>query len=333
MIRNVILLAVLLSITVFSPSRSLGREFYVASWNVENLFDTVDDPSLEGDEEYTPESPKNWTPERLNIKLGNLAKTISKMNGGRGPDVLGLCEVENRKVVEMLVSKLAPLGRKYEIVHQDSPSDRGIDCAIIYDSTVFALVDSKFHFVDASNTRDIVEAKLRHDGADLYVFMDHWPSRGNDEWQRCLAATVLRKRLDAILAGNSSADIVLLGDFNDESDNVSLSKFLCAAASLENLPSGSLFDTAAHIRADGEGTMVYENKWDLLDHIIISPGLLDSDGYHWKRDSTERIAFPELLFKPRFPGAIERPNSSFSRNRFFEQGTSDHLPLGSIIVQ
>src|SRR3954464_2191711 len=75
-------------------------DFFVGSWNLENLFDTKDDPSVKGDEEYTPESAKHWTKERLDIKLKNLAKIISKMNDGKGPDVLGVCEVENRQVVE-----------------------------------------------------------------------------------------------------------------------------------------------------------------------------------------------------------------------------------------
>ena len=112
-----------------------------------------------------PQSPKQWTPEQLDIKLNNLAKIISKVNGGHGPDVLGLVEIENRKVIEMLVAKLAPLGRKYEIVHKDSPSDRGIDTALIYDAKVLELADSKFHFVDAEKTRDILEAKLRRRAA------------------------------------------------------------------------------------------------------------------------------------------------------------------------
>ena len=144
---------------------------------------------------------------------------------------------------------------------------------------------------------------------------------------------MLRKRLDEILAADPKADIVLVGDFNDESDNVSLTKFLRVQPAPENLPAGSLFDTTAHIQAAGKGTFVYDNEWDLLDHIIISPGLLDDAGYHWKPDSTERIEFPELIFKPNFPGAIERPNSSFNRDRFFEKGYSDHLPVGCVIVK
>jgi hypothetical protein len=159
---------VLLALCLFGVATSvLGDDFHVAFWNVENLFDLEDDPAVVLDEEFTPQSPKRWTVERLDIKLSNLAHVIRKMNAGRGPDVLGLCEVESRKVVELLVAKLAPLGRKYEIVHQDSPSDRGIDCALVYDASVFTLVDSKFHFVDAEKTRDIIEARLRHAGADL----------------------------------------------------------------------------------------------------------------------------------------------------------------------
>src|SRR4051794_37970870 len=154
-----------------------GDDFVIASWNCENLFDTDDDPKVEFDEEYTPDSPKKWTKEKLDIKLTNLASVIKKMKDGKGPDVLGVCEVENRKVVEMLVEKLQPLGRKYEIVHKDSPSERGIDCAIIFDSAVFSLADSQFHHVKAGDTRDIVEAKLHRNDKDLFVFMDHWPSR------------------------------------------------------------------------------------------------------------------------------------------------------------
>jgi endonuclease/exonuclease/phosphatase family metal-dependent hydrolase len=288
---------------------------------------------VEYDEDFTPSAPKQWTAERLETKLKNLSSAIGKMNGGRGPDVLGLCEVENRKVVEMLVEKLSPLGRKYEIIHKDSPSDRGIDCALLVDTNVFGVSDSKFHFVDAEKTRDIIEAKLRRDDADLFVFVNHWPSRNNDEWQRIKAADVLRKRLDEILIADSKADIVMIGDFNDEPDNVSIKDHLRALASKENLPAGALYDTTAPIGADKKGTFVWDNEWQLIDHVIISQGLLDEAGYHWKADSSERIEHPELIFQPSFSDAIPRPSTSYSDDNFHANGYSDHLAVGCVIVK
>jgi Endonuclease/Exonuclease/phosphatase family len=258
---------------------------------------------------------------------------VRRMNDGRGPDALGLCEVENRKVVEMLVEKLAPLGRKYEIVHKDSPSDRGIDCALVYDAAIFGLSDSKFHFVDAEKTRDIVEARLRHEGADLFVFVNHWPSRNNDEWQRVKAATVARTRLDEILTADPQADFVLIGDFNDEPDNVSLRDNLRSASTRDNLPAGSLYDTTAYIRDENKGTFVWNDAWELIDHIIVSPGMLDMAGFHWKPDSSHRLEFPELFFQSRRPGAIARPNQSYSRDDFHGSGHSDHLPVSCVIVK
>ena len=151
------LFLVMLSILVRDAA---AEELYVACWNVENLFDLRDDPSVVGDEEFTPQAAKRWTTERLDIKLANLAKVITKMNNDRGPDVLGLIEVENHYVLRELVKTLAPLKRNYKIVHQDSPSDRGIDCALLYDADRLSLRFSSFHFVDAENTRDIVEAAL-----------------------------------------------------------------------------------------------------------------------------------------------------------------------------
>ncbi len=310
-----------------------AENFMVASWNLENLFDTEDDPNVEFDEEYTPDAPKHWTPERLDIKLANLASIIKKMNDGKGPDVLGVCEIENRKVLEMLVAKLKPLGRKYEIVHKDSPSERGIDCAIIYDSAVFSLADSKFHHVDAENTRDITEARLRHNNADLYVFMDHWPSRHHAEKFRNTAADTLRKRVDELMTADPKVDIMMLGDFNDESDDQSIRDHLHAVTDPKRRPVSSLLDTTGPIRDAGKGTFVYKNKWDLLDHIIVSPGLLDKEGFEWKPGSTQRGEFPELFYQPSYNGAIKRPSSTYSGNTFHKSGYSDHLPLMCIITQ
>jgi endonuclease/exonuclease/phosphatase family metal-dependent hydrolase len=333
MIRTTLAISFLLVFLQVHAPAARAEEFVVASWNLENLFDTADDPKVSGDEEYTPESKKKWTKERLGIKLDNLASIISKMNDGKGPDVLGVCEIENRKVLELLVEKLHPLGRKYEIVHKDSPSERGIDCAILFDSAVFKLADSKFHHVDADNTRDIVEAKLQRKDSDLYVFMDHWPSRHHEESYRNKAGDVARKRIDEILATDPKADMIMLGDFNDEPSDESIRDHLRAVTTSENLPAGTMLDTTAHIKAEGKGTFVYDNKWDMLDHILVSPGLLDSAGFRWKEGSSQRLEYPELFYQPNYPGVIARPSTSYTKNDFHKKGYSDHLPLNCVIEQ
>jgi endonuclease/exonuclease/phosphatase family metal-dependent hydrolase len=331
--RTLLFVLFLLSLGFVQIPSALSDEFFVASWNLENLFDTKDDPAVDGDEEYTPESAKHWTKERLDIKLKNEAHIISKMNDNKGPDVLGVCEVENRDVVAMLVEKLGSLHRKYEILHKDSPSERGIDCAIIYDSNVFTLASSDFHHVDAGNTRDIVEAHLKRNGNDLYVFMDHWPSRFHEDSYRDKAADVLRKRVDSLLSADPKTDIIMAGDFNDEPDNESIRDHLRAAKTADRLPEGALLDTTAPIKDAKKGTIVYKNEWELLDHIIISPGLLDPAGFQWKKGSTRRIDFNELIFHPRGKGEIPRPNQSYTRNDFHKTGYSDHLPVGCVLVQ
>jgi len=326
--------ALLLAVVVHPPTAQAGGdEFVIASWNLENLFDTADDPAVDGDEEYTPDKPKKWTKERLDIKLKNQANVISKMKDGKGPDVLGVCEIENRKVLEMLVEKLAPLGRKYEIVHKDSPSERGIDCAILFDSAIFKLADSKFHHVDAGKTRDIVEADLTRRDKTLYVFMDHWPSRHHEPPTRAKAGDTARKRLDEILAKDPKADIIMLGDFNDEPIDPSIKDHLRAATTAANLPTGTMLDTTAHIKAEGKGTFVYQNKWDQLDHIVVSPGLLDSTGFQWKDGSSQAVEFPELFYQPNYPDALKRPSTSYTKDMFHKNGYSDHLPLNCVIIQ
>jgi hypothetical protein len=197
-----------------------AAELYAAFWNVENLFDTVDDQAVRGDEDFTPEGKKAWTEQRLQAKLGRLAGVVRRMNGGKGPDVLAVAEVENRRVVEMLSAELVAStatspGRSYKVVHQDSPSERGIDVAILYDERKLELKGAKFHRVDAANTRDVVEAEFAVAGRPFHLLANHWPSRAHDASFRVRAARVVRKRLDELLAADAKADVLVVGDLND----------------------------------------------------------------------------------------------------------------------
>jgi predicted extracellular nuclease len=331
-------LAVFSFLLLYALQPARGGELYVAYWNVENLFDTEDDPKVEGDEEFTPTGAKQWTKERLEIKLQNLSRAIMDMNGRKGPDVLGLAEIENRFVLEELVKVLKPVGRDYRIIHKDSPSGRGIDCALLYDAKRMKEIAARFHFVKAGNTRDIVEAELEAEGRRLTVFVNHWPSRRSENGKpnaelRHAAGATLRRRFDELLKANAHADIVSLGDLNDNPDDDSVRKHLRAGPDQKSLQAGELFNTSVALQKDADGkpqgTLVYMNKWDLFDQVIVSPGLLDDKGFTWKSSEIVKAAY--LIFTPKKAEEIPRPNRSYSGNLFHKTGYSDHLPVGCVI--
>ncbi|MFP6762537.1 MAG: endonuclease/exonuclease/phosphatase family protein [Planctomycetaceae bacterium] len=314
-------------LTLCAATASAAEEFTVAFWNVENLFDTVDDPDVEKDEEFTPSQPKKWTAERLQIKLRNLTRVISDMHDGQGPALLGLSEVENRKVVEMLVEHLKPLKRDYGIVHQDSPSFRGIDCALIYDRKMFKLEESRFLRIEGETTRDIVEARLSINGQPLTIFVNHWPSRRSPDPARIKVAGVLRARIDQLLKRNPAADFVIVGDLNDTPANKSVGSTLRTWGNPDQLRPGVLFNSMWDHHQSGTGTYVYRNRWDILDHVILAPGMLDQKGFHWVKDSTHTVQRKYQMFVPNSDRYIPSPSRSYTGNSFHANGFSDHLPV------
>lgn len=330
-----------LAVTVMLVPAARGESYAVAFWNVENLFDTVDDPAVAGDEEFTPSAPKAWSEERFGAKLKNLGQVIADMNAGKGPDVLGLAEVENRFVLEQLVAQLEPLGREYDIVHKDSPSGRGIDCALLYDRKTLRLDGSAFLAAPVAETRDIVEARLAAGGDRLFVFVNHWPSRLGDQTgaERCAVADMLRARIDELLSHDAAAEIVVIGDLNDHPADASVAEHLRAASQpTASAPSSApaatqpanLLNTTWAIHASGTiGSYNYQGKWEIIDHVILSPGLLDAAGFAWKAGSTEVFVRDYMLYKPGTPQA--RPNRTYGGRDQYFGGYSDHLPVVCVV--
>lgn len=326
------LIALLLSFALsVLGADEIADQIYVAFWNVENLFDTDDDPEVALDEEFSPSGAKQWTEERLERKLRNLARVIARMNREKGPDILALAEVENRKVVERLVAVLHELPRTYRIVHKDSAGSRGIDCAIVYDSKRLELIGERFHRVERTEqpTRDIVEAHFSVSrGEQLLVFVNHWPSRAHDEQDRIRVARVLRDRMDQLLSDDPQADVLVMGDFNDFPDQPAMRETLRSVEFREEATDGRLLNTMWPIFHSGNrGTYVYLDKWETIDQILVSPGLLDGRGLQWQSGSSDTfIGAPDQLFDPPGPG-IPRPNRTYSGDVYHGSGYSDHLPI------
>ena len=331
MFRRAVTLCLLGAISLWGAD----DRYFTAFWNVENLFDTVDDPRT-NDEEFTPTGKSEWSVDRLNTKYQHLAQVINAMNEGQGPDILGLAEVENRMVVETLVRD--HLKRKYTIIHQESPDERGIDCAILFDASRFTLIRSEMIPIalpENGKTRDIVHGEFVTNRAEknasqlLHVFVNHWPSRygGMEKTDplRKMTALVLREHVDLLLKIDANADILIMGDLNDYPDNASVLSVLAAKPTTDKLLPGELYNSTWPMFKDpAQGTYMYRGEWNVLDQVILSQGLLDNRNFSWVSESTGRFLEPyQLQSEGKYSGY---PNRTYGGGRYLG-GYSDHLPV------
>lgn len=338
---RLIILVFLINVSTFSQSDTI----YFAFWNVENLFDTFDDPQ-KNDEDFTPSGSNEWTEERLEKKQFNLSRVIRNMNDNRGPDILGVCEIENEAVLRQMVDRfLSDLN--FGIAYVESPDRRGIDNGLLYKKDKFKLIEVTSDTINLNYdgaTRPVVGAVLVSKENDtLYCFVNHWPSRrGGEEVSepnRISAGTTLRNRVNKVLENSPSANIVIMGDFNDMPNNKSVLEalgalpFYCDSLDapdyslnelIEENYSGNLFNTAYPRFAAGEGTFLFRGNWNMLDQMIISHSLVTSEKFYYLCNSFE-IFKPEYIVTKTgtFAGAIF-PTYGGSR---YLGGYSDHYPV------
>jgi endonuclease/exonuclease/phosphatase family metal-dependent hydrolase len=304
----------------------------VVFYNVENLFDTTDDPGF-GDDEFTPGGKSQWTNERYEHKLHQLAEAIS-MAGEELPIMIGLSEVENKKVVEDLANT-PPLDRgHYIIVHQDSPDERGIDVALLVSKDRATVLGQDWLTVDlgTDRTRDILHASVSlAKDVTVEVFVNHWPSRLGGEAEsvpkRMKAAKRLREAVDGLLSKNTNARIIIMGDLNDEPLDASLKNGLLTDELVSDDHGADLYDLVGMDKQDPVGSSSYNGKWQYFDHLIVSRSLV------WPAQKGDLHAGPAASIKdPRLifhhPKYGDQPNRTFSTgNRYHQDGYSDHLPV------
>ncbi|MFK7933746.1 MAG: hypothetical protein AB8G22_09560 [Saprospiraceae bacterium] len=304
----------------------------IAFYNVENLFDTEDDTSNPKDNEFLPSSDKKWTPERYDKKLNDLASVIAGM---KLPAFVGLCEVENEKVVRDLAKNSQLKAADYEVVHIDGPDFRGIDNAFMYCKKGFSVLNAetfeiKFPIeVDTNGytTRDILYIEgIQNNNDTLHFFINHWPSRSGgleaSQPRRVYVAQQLRKIVDELMERRPGAQIIIMGDFNDETNNQSIAQELRAQPNKSNLQAGELYNCFAELDAAGRGSYNYRGNLNMLDQIIVSGSLLDQTGW--------RVTNPEI-YEPEFITFThdeygKTPNRTFGGDNYYG-GFSDHYPV------
>ncbi|WP_423126735.1 endonuclease/exonuclease/phosphatase family protein [Gaoshiqia sp. Z1-71] len=329
-----LLLILLFVLPVISDAQSQGApaEYHLLFYNVENLFDVHDDP-LTADDEFLPGGVRRWTYKRYQEKLNRVAKVILASCGFDLPVVIGLCEVENRQVLEDLTQKTALAAFNYRIIHKDSPDSRGIDVALLYRADLILPLEYDYLPLKGQegkiiHTREILYAVFRFPSQDsLHVFFNHWPSRysgqAETEPARIRAANTLKNAVDCIRANHAEPRVVIMGDFNDQPQNESLKEVL--EARTEGLPgqAGELINLSAGW-APG-GTLKHQQSWQIFDQVIVSGDLLKGKGLSTTKNGASMVDLP-FLFEPdpRFKGKrLFRTYYGFK----YQGGFSDHLPV------
>ena len=288
--KTVLLLGICFVVAMIYSSCKEPHYMGVAFYNVENLFDTIDDPETY-DGEYLPDSFRQWNTEKYKTKLHNLAKVITTFDGQYAPDFLGLCEVENKTVVEDLLAT-NPLNKlKFELVHYESSDARGIDVAAMYNPKKLTLVESGVQWVDLSEfeqiTRDILWVKMKSvvGDEDFLFFVNHWPSRrgglAESEPKRIQAAKTLKRLKDSLVKLTPNANVVVVGDFNDEPDNKSVLTELNTSGDYKTISNEQLFNVMSRLNDKKKGSYCFRGTWNMLDQIMVNDNLLDGKSWEY----------------------------------------------------
>ena len=340
-----LLLSFVLSPVLFAQAAKTYKIRTVAFYNVENLFDTFNDP-LTFDDDRTPKGKDHWTEEIYRDKLKKIAFAIRNIGAGRAgnpPVIVGLCEIENRKVLEDLIQEPVLAEHHYGIVHYESPDRRGIDVALLYQTQFFIPVSSKAHeliIYDSYEpkkrvyTRDQLVVSGLLEGEELHFIVNHWPSRSGgasgSSYKREKAATLNREIIDSLQQMDPYAKIMSLGDFNDDPFDKSLEEILGASPDREDIELKDLYNPMAGLAQQGIGSLAFRDGWNLFDQIILSQPLLEED-YSSYRFYQARIANENYLVTPtgQYKGY---PFRSFGFGGY-TGGYSDHFPVYVFLIK
>ena len=304
-----------------SAKKVVKEPLSIGFWNVENLFDLEDDPD-KNDDEFALGGRKNVDQEIYDLKIKNLSEVLSDLN----VDILGLCEVENYKVLNDLNDSYKE--RDYEIIHYDSPDSRGIDNALFYDKNRFSIISSRAienKLKNGGTTRDILYVLGEYNNVRLHIFVNHWPSNYGGKKKaipkRTETAELIIKEIENISIVEKSAEIILIGDFNENPDDKNI--LLLDEVGLTSLMKPMLGKPKM-------GTYVYRGEDSFLDQIIINEHLQDKEGLSIVEESVYILDLPK--YRQQEGNYKHYPLRFWAGNRLLG-GYSDHLAIRVKIIK
>lgn len=305
------------------------HELDIMFYNVENFFDTID--SELDDNEFLPLSPRRWNSYKYEKKLKSLFKVIVLCGYDMmPPDIIGLCEVENRDVLRDLCEKTYLYRDGYDYIISSGKDERGINTALLFRKGRLDLISTTswcpvYDDGTIMRTRAVLHSRFRYNNDTIDIIVCHWPSRRGgaieSENRRKIVASFIKEKVDSI---GPERKIIIMGDLNDEPGSVSVNEVLNAIQE-EKETNGYLINTYSGYHT-GYGSYKYQGTWYLFDQIILSPSLYQADsGPYYKKQSFRIVYEPALLTKDDSYKGM-RPRSTYW-GYDYAGGFSDHLPV------
>lgn len=333
-------------ILFFISSFGIAKEkqyqvFGVAFYNLENLFDTINNNG-EYDLEFSPQGARQWNGDKYKSKLNNLAYAISQMTSQitpMGPALIGVSEIENKSVLDDLV-RTGPLKPWHlQVVHHDSPDLRGVDVALLYNPRFFKVLNVTNHKLTLPEdttfkTRGQMSVTGLLGGEKVSVIVNHWPSRlGGQEassYKREAAAALTKQIVDSLLADDPDQGIIVMGDLNDDPMDKSVAQVLGAKKKKEDVKPGGFYNPWWSLLDKGVGTLAYKGQWNLFDQIIVSDYFLNDD-------KSRLTFFKNHVHNKEFLKTIEGDRVGYPLRTYvggaFVNGYSDHFPTEIYLVR
>lgn len=310
-----------------------GEICRIMFWNVENLFDVRDD-SLTLDDEFLPNGERSWNSSRYKLKINNIYKVFISAGDWNPPDLIGLCEVENKFVLIDIIKNSPFSFYNYRFIHHESPDRRGIDVALLYNpQTITILSDTAIpvQLPNASVTRDILAVRIKIiTGDTLSLFINHWPSKyggaGFTEDLRAVAAENLSGEIQKIAEINPGEKIMVMGDFNDtpESNSIKILKTCRTQNSTNEAP--ILINLAENYSASIPGSYKFDGTWELIDQIFVSRNFIPENNLSCIKDGSFKVFSPSFLLEKDEKFGGMKPFRTYSGYKY-SGGFSDHLPV------
>ncbi len=312
-------------------------------YNVENLFDTLNDPE-KNDDDFTPTGASGYTGKVYRDKLSKLEEVLSQIGTDINPDgfaFLGLAEIENDQVLKDLVAQPKLVNRHLKFVHHDGPDVRSVDCGLLYNPRYFKVKSSQSLFVRFEQpdhslhfTRDILWVTGLLGGDTVHVFVNHWPSRrGGEEASapgRASAASVAKHVIDSLMKIDPNTKVVLMGDLNDDPTSASVKDVIKAKYKTSEVQPGDMYNPWQDFLKRGIGTLAYQDSWNLFDQIMLSSGFLNKpqNGFYFQKAHIFNRNF--MITKTgKYKGYPMRTYDG----AIYLGGYSDHLPTYCVLLK